>query len=374
MGILKNIEWVDNSKNTLVYKIDMKKDYIAKGSALTVRESQAAIFCDKGRMADVFLPGFYKLSTDNVPLLTKLMSWKYGFESPFKSDVYFVNTRQFTNEKWGTVNPIIIRDADYGAVRVRGYGTYSFRVDDPYVFMTELAGTGSTFKSNEITDYLRSMVITGISDIIGQSKIPVLDMAGNLLEFGKIVEEQLDESFKQIGLKLSKFNFENFSMPEALEKALDESASLGILGKNMGTYMQKAQADALKDAAKNPGMAGASMGAGMGMGMGIGMGNMFGNMFNANGQNNQQENANSNLQKAEKISCVKCGANMKENAKFCPECGNPAGVQCPNCKHVLKAGSKFCPECGTSMSSKCPSCNADLKAGAKFCPECGEKI
>ncbi len=364
MGMLKNIEWKDDSKNTIVYKVDLKRDYITKGSVLTVRESQVAVFCDKGKMADVFLPGMYKLSTDNVPLLTTLMSWKYGFESPFKSDVYYVNTKQFTNQKWGTTNPIIVRDADYGAVRVRGFGTYSFKVDDAYVFLTELSGTNSSFKTQDITDYLRSMVITRISDIIGEAKVPVLDMAGNLIEFGQLVENQLQSSFKEIGLELVKFNFENFSMPEELEKALDESASLGILGKNMDVYTMKAQADALKEAAKNPGMAGSTMGAGIGMGMGMGMGNMFGSMTNQ--MNNKPAE--------DRVKCSGCGASIKASAKFCPECGKPNGEKCPKCGASVKSGAKFCAECGESLAKKCPKCGSDIKSGAKFCPECGEKI
>ena len=168
MGMLKIIEWKDNSSNTIVHKIDMRKDYITKGSKLIVRESQVAIFADKGRMADVFLPGTYNLDTDNIPLLTKLMSWKYGFESPFKSDVFFVNTKQFTGLRWGTVNPIMIRDADFGPVRVRGYGTYAFKVDDAYVFMKELSGSGKSYETEDITEYLRSMVVMGISDAVAE--------------------------------------------------------------------------------------------------------------------------------------------------------------------------------------------------------------
>ena len=369
MGILKLIEWKDDSRDTIVYRVDMKNDYITKGSKLTVREGQAAVFCHKGKMADVFLPGFYTLDTDNVPLLTKLMSWKYGFESPFKSDVFFVSTRQFTGEKWGTLNPVIVRDADYGAVRVRAYGTYSFRVDDPYVFMTELSGTGARYGTRDITDFLRSMLVTRVTDIVGESKVPVLDMAGNLVEFGGMVEEQIKPDFKRMGLELVKFNFENFSMPEALEKALDESASLGILGKNMHVYMQKAQADALKDAAKNPGMAGATMGAGMGVGMGAAFGNMFANMNAQNAQGAQGAGG------ADTVTCPKCGAKMPAKAKFCPECGTPNGTSCPKCGAVVRAkNAKFCPECGASLSAVCPKCGKPVKAGAKFCPECGEKL
>lgn len=359
MGLLKVIEWKDDTRDTLVYKIDLKKDYIAKGSTLTVRESQAAVFCDKGRMADVFLPGYYKLSTDNVPILTKLMSWKYGFESPFKSDVYFVNTKQFTGCKWGTSNPIIIRDADYGAVRVRAFGTYSYKVDDPFVFLTELSGTNSTFKTQDINEWLRSMVVTRVSDIVGESKIPVLDMAGNLVEFGEIVQKQLGEAFKEIGLQLIRFNFENFSMPEELEKALDESASLGILGKNMNVYMAKAQADALKEAAKNPG-SGNTMGAGMGVGMGMSMGAMFGNMYN---------NAYNNMNNANNANNANGGAQPTAQQPAAP-----TTFKCAGCGAALTAGVKFCPECGTPVKTKCSRCGTEVRPGAKFCPECGEKL
>jgi len=366
MGILKNIFWEDNTKNTIVYKMDMKNDYISKGSALTVRDSQVAIFAHKGKMGDVFLPGFYKLDTNSIPFITKMLSWKYGFENPFRSDVYFVNTKQFTGEKWGTINPIIIRDKDYGAIRIRGYGTYSFKVKDAYVFMQELSGTNSSFKTQDITDYLRSMVITGISDAIGESKIPVLDMAGNLIELGKYVQKALQEDFNAIGVELSKFNFENFSLPEELEKALDKNTSLGMMKGNIDVYTQMAQADALKEAAKNPGMAGSTMGAGLGMGLGMGMGNMFGNMA---------QNTGGGKSKASGTECGKCGEMIPDGAKFCPKCGSANGMTCPGCKAVVKAGSKFCPECGKSLGNKtCPNCKAQVKAGSKFCPECGKGV
>ena len=188
MALLKVIEWSDNSHNTLVYKIDTKKNVIARGSALTVREGQAAVFCDKGRMADVFLPGYYKLDTDSLPVLTALLSWKYGFETPFKSEVYFVSTNRFTKQRWGTANPIMLRDPDFGAVRVRGYGTYSFRVKDPYVFMTELSGSHSTYRTEDISDHIRSMLVMAISDALGESGISVVDMAANLMELSDAVK------------------------------------------------------------------------------------------------------------------------------------------------------------------------------------------
>ena len=244
MALLKVIEWTDNSSDTIVYKVPMSGNQINRGSALTVRDSQVAIFCDKGRMADVFLPGFYKLDTDSLPVITKLLSWKYGFETPYKSDVYFVNTKQFTGQKWGTSNPIMIRDADYGAVRVRGFGTYSFRVKDAFVFMQELSGTHSSFSTRDITDYIRSILVMGISDAIGESGVPVLDMAANLMELSAGVKQSLSSRFEAMGLELCAFNFESFSLPPELEKALDESTRLGMMRKNIDVYTQLAQADA----------------------------------------------------------------------------------------------------------------------------------
>lgn len=364
MGLLKNIEWTDDSRDTIVYKYNMKNDYVSRGSVLTVRDGQAAIFAHKGKMADVFLPGFYKLDTDSIPIITALLSWKYGFENPFRSDIYYVSTRQFTGQKWGTANPIIIRDRDYGAVRVRGYGSYSFRVDDPYVFMQEISGTAGSYSTSDITEYLKSMVVTGISDAIGESKIPILDMAANLIELGEIVRNSLQPSFKAIGLEITKFVFENFSMPKELEEALDKNASMGMLRGNLDVYTTIAQADALKEAAKNPGMAGSAMGAGMGLGMGA----MFADMYK------NQQNVPAKQQQESKIACPKCGASVSENAKFCPECGSAMGNVCPKCGASVKQGAKFCCECGSRLVGACPKCGAEVSPGSKFCPECGEKL
>ncbi len=366
MALLKVIEWSDNSHNTLVYKIDTKKNVIARGSALTVREGQAAVFCDKGRMADVFLPGYYKLDTDSLPVLTALLSWKYGFETPFKSEVYFVSTNRFTKQRWGTANPIMLRDPDFGAVRVRGYGTYSFRVKDPYVFMTELSGSHSTYRTEDISDHIRSMLVMAISDALGESGISVVDMAANLMELSDAVKDSLEKRFSVLGLELSDFNFENVSLPAELEKAMDENARLGMFRRNMDVYTRMAQADALKDAAKNPGTAGSAMGAGLGLGMGMQMMNAVKEMSAANG------GGTASL-------CPKCGAEVPAGAKFCARCGaktdgGAAGGVCKKCGTRLLAGAKFCSECGTPVETLCPKCGAKLLENAKFCPECGEKL
>ena len=358
MALLKVIEWADNSSNTLVYKVDTRKNVIKRGSALTVREGQVAVFCDKGRMADVFQPGYYKLDTDSLPILTSLLSWKYGFETPFKSEVYFVNTNRFTKQRWGTANPIMLRDPDFGAVRVRGYGTYSFRVKDAYVFMTELSGSHSTYRTEDISDHIRSMLVMAISDAMGESGIPVVDMASNLMELSEEVQKTLEKHFDELGLELSDFNFENVSLPAELEKAMDENARLGMMRKNVDVYTQLAQAEALKNAAKNPGMAGSTMGAGLGLGMGMQMMNAMGNMGKS---------------AAATKACPKCGT------KFCTRCGArmdeaAGGGICAKCGAKLTPGAKFCPECGTPTQSVCPKCGAKLSGNAKFCPECGQKL
>lgn len=377
MGLLKVIEWADNSGNTLVYKLETKKDVINRGSALTVREGQVAVFCDKGRMADVFEPGYYKLDTDSLPVLTKLLSWKYGFETPFKSEVYFVNTNRFTKQRWGTANPIMLRDPDFGAVRVRGYGTYSFRVKDAYVFMTELSGTHSSFKTEDITDHIRSMLVMAISDAMGESGVSVIDMAANLMELSEGVKLSLDKRFKELGLELTDFNFENVSLPPELEKAMDESARLGMMRRNVDVYAQLAQADAMKEAAKNPGMAGTGMSAGIGLGFGVQMMNAMG--ANAAGAANVPSAGAGAASAAAKAKiCPKCGASLPSDSKFCTKCGTkieaPVGSVCAKCGAALAPGSKFCPECGAPTAAVCPGCGARLSGSPKFCPECGEKL
>ncbi|MDR0751404.1 MAG: SPFH domain-containing protein [Christensenellaceae bacterium] len=344
MGLLKLIEAPDRSNSTIVFKFDLKNDTIARGSKLTVREGQNAIFCHKGKMADVFLPGFYTLDTDSVPLLTKLMGWKYGFQDPFKSEIYFVNMRQFTKMQWGTRNPITVRDNDYGAIQVRGYGSFSFRVDDAFVFMTELSGSSNLYNVDEIATYIKSMIVMGVTDTIAESKIPFLDLAANLIEFGGAVIKVLQNKFKAIGIRIEQFNFENISLPEELDKVLKETIGLKMKRSTMDLRMQEAQAQALINASKNPGTAGGFMGAGMGMGMGAYMGRAMGDMMSTPYQQTPQKT------EAIATKTCPCGATVPANAKFCPECGKlqQTGV-CPRCNNKLLPNAKFCPECGEKL-------------------------
>ena len=284
MGIFKDlvtsqlidvIEWTDDSQNTMVYKYDMNGKEIMMGAQLTVRESQAAIFVNEGKLADVFQPGRYELSTQNMPILTKLKAWKFGFNSPFKSDVYFINTKQFLDRKWGTANPVMMRDADFGMIRIRAFGSFAFRVKEPETFMKECFGTSSLFTVEGVEGQLKSMVVSGLSDAIAQSKIPALDIAANYSGLSQYCMNALNTKVEALGLTLTNFVIENVSLPEEVEKAMDKRTSMGVLG-DMGKYAQFQAAEAMRDAANNPnGMAG----MGVGMGAGMGMGQMFTQAF-----------------------------------------------------------------------------------------------
>ena len=342
-----NIEWSDSSNNTLVYKYPFKKSgrEVNNKSSLTVRESQCAVFVYKGQIADVFAPGLYDLKTDIFPILTKLAAWKYAFETPITLDVYFINTKQFTDVKWGTQNPIMMRDPEFGVIRVRGFGAFAFKVDDPTVFLKELFGTDSSFKTNDIVSYLKTMLVSALTDALGESKVSALDLAGNTLEFNEIVKRGIQAKFNEIGLKLTNLFIENMSVPSEVEKALDERSKLGILGDKTDVMMKVAAAEAMKDAAKNEGNPMA--GAGVSIGAGLGMGQIFADAFKS--ANSSQ---NASQQKAEGTkTCAKCGASVAQKAKFCPECGEKLNVKafCSECGEEVSLNAKFCPSCGNKL-------------------------
>lgn len=271
------IEWTDASNDTMLYRFERYGDEIKYQAQLTVRESQKAVFINEGRIADVFEPGMYTLETKNLPILATLQGWKYGFESPFKAEVYFVSTRQFTNLKWGTKNPIMLRDPEFGPVRLRTFGSYCMRIVDPAAFITEISGTDGHFTTDEITAQLRNLVVTRSTDILGESKIPVLDMAANYDELGDFISKRISNDFTNYGLEITQLLIENISLPPAVEEALDKRTSMGVLG-NLNAYTQFQAANALEAAAENPS---GTASAGVGMGMGFAMANQMGQaMFN----------------------------------------------------------------------------------------------
>lgn len=359
------IEWLDSTGDTMVYRFPVAAQEIKNGAQLIVRESQAAVFVFEGQVADVFGPGRNTIDGGNTPILSKLGAWKYGFNSPFKSEVYFVNTKQFTDMKWGTSNPVMLRDQDFGIVRLRAFGAYSLRVADPSGFIREIAGTNAHFQTEDIDGQLKRAIVTEFTDALGELKIPALDLAAQYKEMGEAIRAKINEEFKTWGLEVTKFFIENISVPPEVEAALDKRSSMGALG-DAQRYMQFQAADALRDAAQNEG-GGAGLGAGLGAGFAVG-----GQMANAFGQAQTGGQG-----QAATVPCPNCGKPNSPGVKFCSECGGKmeiAQVPCVKCGAKLREGAKFCSECGaTQEKQKCANCQAELAPGAKFCPECGTK-
>jgi membrane protease subunit (stomatin/prohibitin family) len=340
------IEWLDDSSNTLLYRFPVKDQEIKNGAQLIVRESQAAVFVHEGQIADQFPPGRYTIDGGNTPILSKLGAWKYGFNSPFKAEVYFVNTKQFNDLKWGTPNPIMMRDADFGMVRLRAFGIYSIRVADPQAFIKEIAGTNARFMTEDIEGQLKRTLVSGFSDALGESKIAALDLASNYDELGKFIRTKLNDEFKTFGLELTKYVIENISLPPEVEAAMDKRTSMGVIG-DVGRYAQFQAADAMRDAAQNPS---GGAGTGMGLGAGFALGNaMAGAMSDA--------------------------MRPSSGGGGGAAAATPASVPCPKCGHQNAPGVKFCTECGAKQGpATCANCQAELSPGAKFCTECGQKV
>ena len=261
------IHWTDDTRDTMVWRFEREGHEIKYGAKLTVREGQAAVFVHEGQLADVFTPGLYMLETNNMPIMTSLQHWDHGFKSPFKSEVYYVNTTRFQDLKWGTKNPIICRDPEFGPVRLRAFGTYSVRVTDPAKFLVEIVGTDGEFTMDEISYQIRNIIVQEFSRTIARAGIPVLDMAANTRELGRLLAKEIAPTLAEYGLELPELYIENISLPPAVEAVLDKRSSMGVIG-NLNEYMQFQAAEALgKDGA---GAAAIQAGLGAGLGMQIG--------------------------------------------------------------------------------------------------------
>jgi membrane protease subunit (stomatin/prohibitin family) len=338
------IEWLDQSGDILVWRFPDNDNAIKMGAKLTVRETQAAVFVNEGQLADVFGPGLYSLSTQNMPVMTKLQSWKYGFDSPFKAEVYFVSMRTFLDLKWGTQNPIMVRDPELNMVRLRAFGTYGIKVKDPGLFVKEVVGTLGCFTTEEIEGQLRSMLVSALTTMLGEAKIAALDLAANYRTMGDKARATLDQDFRAYGLSLSMFVIENISLPPEVEKMLDVRSQMGIAGDlNQLTRFQTAQA--IPEAAKAGGA-----GEMMGMGAGMAMGQQMGAAMAANLAQPQKpaQSGPSQAGGSGKF-CAQCGTSALSGARFCTECGNALAADCPQCGKPVEPAAKFCPECGAKL-------------------------
>lgn len=399
---------------------------LATWSQLIVNESQEAMLVKNGQVADVFGPGKYVLSTDNIPVLQKIINIPFGRKSPFSAEVWFINKAFSLDIKWGTASPIQIQDPKYNLfVPVRAFGQFGIKISDSKRFLIKLVGTMKFFNKNTLTDYFKGLYITRVKDSVSSSlinaKISVLEINAHLNELSDSLKNQLSSELEEYGIELVSFYVNDINVPEndpavmQLKAALAKRAEMDIIGYN---YQQERTFDTLETAADNNGTAGAVMGSGIGLGVGFGIGGAIGDQAknlsgNINSQGSLKKCPNcgasipesskfcpecgTNTADCRKIKCSNCGASYDKGTKFCPECGNrynpcpkcgadvPDGgtscpvcgenmpKACPKCGHMISGSPKFCPECGTSLVRKCSNCGAELADNVKFCPECGAK-
>ena len=307
------IQWTEADETLLAYRYPMQDMEIQNGGQLTVRESQMALFVNEGRIADVFGPGLYTLTTRNLPVLTDLMNWDKGFESPFKSDVYFYSVRMRLDQKWGTATPITIRDKEFGAVRLRGYGIYSYRVADPRAFYTNVSGTRDNYYVSDLEGQLRNTIVAKMTDIFAPSDVAFVDMAANQGKLADKIAAELKPAFAGLGLELCQFVVENLSLPDELQKVLDQRIGMNMAG-DPARYAQFQAAQSMPIAAANPGGA---AGAGVGLGIGLAMAQSMMGALKAPAAEPAAAAA------ADSKFCMDCGGAMPKRAKFCPDCGKP---------------------------------------------------
>ncbi len=273
------VEWIDHTRGTLVWRFPRYRNQIKSGAQLIVRPGQVAVFVHRGELTDVFEPGHYELTTDNLPILSTLMGWKHGFDSPFKSEVYFVSTRQVTELRWGTPNPLMMRDPDFGPIRLRAFGTYTLKASDPSALLKELVGTDAVFEADEIHELMRSIIATAFADLIGESQIAALDLVAKYQELSASLRERVVERVDdEYGLDVPQLFIVNISLPEEVSKALDTRTSMSVIG-DMNQFQQYQMGQAMTAAAENPAGGGAAEGMGLGMGFA-----MAGRMMQGAGQ------------------------------------------------------------------------------------------
>lgn len=365
----KVIQWEPVDKDIIVWKypLERKEEFMRK-SMLVVREGQKAIFIKEGKLCDVFGPGSYRLDDiKNIPVLTALYNWKYAWETPYTGDLYFVSTRQFIDNKWGTSNPVMMKDKDFGMVRVRGYGVYSFAIGVPTYAMNELFGSTGGLTIRDVDDYFKKIIVSVLTNSIAESGVSALELAAHYDDIAQIALAKMQGDFGKMGIEIKGLYIENLSVPEEVEKMIDKRTSVGVMGDAMQGYAQMESVGAMRDAARNPGMSGGMANAGIGLGAGLGIGKMF------------AEGMAGAVNAEAKVACPHCGATVKKGAKFCPECGKEIKAEekkvCPKCGAQVKKSAKFCPECGEKLGNKvCSECGCEVPAGTKFCPECGKKI
>lgn len=359
MALFDLIEYMDETGQEIIRRIpESGSGEFVLGSQCVVREYQTAVFFRDGKALDALGAGRHTLTTANLPILSSLFGMAFGGKSPFRAEVFFVNLREFLDQKWGTPQPIVFRDTDLGMVRLRAFGNYSMMVNNPNLFVNKIVGGQGVYTTEQISGYLRGVIISSLNDLLGENMKSILDLPAMYDEIAAATRAKVADSFAAVGLELRTFFITGITPPEEVQKMIDERTSMGVIG-NMNQYMQFKAAQALGDAAKNPGGAGDATSAGMGLGAGLGMGAMMANMMGQAMQGSQGQQAQQQPQQqpvqptpppAATVACVSCNAQIPAGSRFCGTCGAKQGpMTCPGCNNEVTPGSKFCNNCGAKL-------------------------
>ncbi len=347
------LEWEDRGQEIMVYKYPMADNEIQNGGKLVVRPGQGAIFVNEGKIADVFLePGTYTLNTQTLPVMTNLKNWSFGFKSPFKSDVYFVSTKRFLDQKWGTPQPVLIPDPKFEQVEIKAFGTFSFRVMDPALLLMDVTSTNKVYTVDDIKGQLRSYIISNFAPIVAAQSVTVAQLIQNYQLIDEAVLKAVNGRFEKLGLEIVSFTTQNISLQQELQEAMRKRSSVNIMG-NIDNYSQVQMVDAMKESVKNPGVNAMNQ-AGIGMGIGLGMGNMMAQGMQKGAAAGQEQQPKQQQPQGE-IKCSQCGTALGPDAAFCSKCGNKI--------EAAPAAAVFCTKCG-----------AQNAADAAFCSKCGNKL
>lgn len=366
------IEWFDQTGDQIAGRYpETGSAEIKFGAQLVVRENQAAIFFRDGKGLDVLGPGRHTLSTGNLPILTKMLSLPWGFKNPFRTEVYFVNQKIFTNMRWGTKDPVAFKDSELGLIRLRAFGTFTLQVTQPLLFINTMVGTQGRFETANIEDYLREIIVSRLNDFLGETVDSLLNLPRHYDEMGVAVKTRLTEDFGKYGMELVDFYVNRITPPESVQKMIDERAGMQAVG-NLEKFFKFKAAKAMGDAATGAGgPAGGGAASGMGLGVGAGMGMMIpGMLFNTfKGPAGESTDG---------IQCPECHGEVRSDSRFCDHCGHQMVVirKCPRCNKNVTALAKFCSSCGLNLSEAlhCAHCRTKLPPGTKFCFNCGEAL
>lgn len=371
------IEWFDRTGQEILHRYPEEGSGAIKfGAQVIVRENQAAVFFRDGKGMDVLGPGRHTLSTKNLPILTKVLSLPWGFTSPFRCEVCFINQKVFTNMRWGTKDPVAFKDTEFGIIRLRAFGTFTMQVTQPLLFINMMAGTQGAVETAGVEDYLRDVIISRLNDFLGETVDSLLNLPRYYDEMAVAVKTRLVEDFSKFGMDLVDLFINRITPPEDVQKMIDERSGMAAVG-DLDSFLKYKAAKALGDAATSgTGMSDGAASAGMGLGVGAGLGMMIpGMLYKVMGNG---EAAYEKITAKGSVNCPRCHGDVPLDSRFCPHCGHQMVVirKCPKCSKDLGAADRFCPSCGTDLSVglRCSHCDTKLPPGTKFCLNCGEKI